>query len=173
MDITLRYNLQSQNDELLKKVNDVLNGIGMNSHVEDGRVFAEKEYLRLYLNEDPDKYFFPQIKEDCHRIFEAIKSDFVLTGVIDTSFSAGEYMDFRFSKKGEQLIVESSDWYIETCMETYKNYEDFCENFFDCTEAEYEKFKNSEFVNILETENGEILSDTVPFVKKEIIGWNK
>ena len=47
-------------------------------------------------------------------------------------------------------------------MSSFENYEDFNENWFECSEEEYNKFKECEFVYILETDGGDILSDCVP-----------
>jgi hypothetical protein len=96
---------------------------------------------------------------------------FKIRGVIDTSDLAGEMMDFYIELKDGLLNEQFSDWYVETDMAGFDGYEDFCDSFFDCTEEEYEKIKDQEFVYIIETEDGEILASEVPLGKKEPLAY--
>lgn len=99
------------------------------------------------------------------------EASFLMSGYIDTGESAGELKDFEISFEKDKLRASFSDWYIDTSMDSYKNYEDFRESFFECTEEQYEAFKDKEFVYILETDEGEILSDTVPLSEKRMVEY--
>ena len=89
-------------------------------------------------------------------------ASFEMSGVIDTSESAGEYMDFRFEFTNGRLTAAFSDWYLSNCMECIENYEDFCEFVMDCTEEEYKTYCEYEFLYTIETSEGEVYSDHVP-----------
>lgn len=111
-------------------------------------------------------------EEDIEKLVVAMSTkepdvSFVVNGTIDTSESAGELRDFIVTYKDKNLIVEYSDWYIETWMESYDDYEDFCDSFFECSEEEYLKLKEYEFVYLLEASDGDKLSDAVPMIEKK------
>lgn len=98
-------------------------------------------------------------------IAEAHPETFEMCGVIDTSASAGEYMKFHFSYVNGVLTEKMSDWYVEEYMEDYEDYEDFTQYsvFEDVTEEEFNLFKTYEYLYILETKDGNVFSDHVPF----------
>ena len=89
-------------------------------------------------------------------------ASFKMSGVIDTSETAGEYMDFCVELKDKKLTAAFSDWYLEDCMECFEDYEEFCESVMECTEEEYAIYREYEFLYTLETENGDAYSDHVP-----------
>ena len=59
------------------------------------------------------------------------KTGFVMSGTIDTSESAGEYMDYRFEFKDDVLWTQSSCWYfVYYGTDAWDdNYEEFCKEF--------------------------------------------
>lgn len=97
---------------------------------------------------------------------KAAKASFVMEGVIDTSSTAGEYMDFCIKFDGKTLSASFSDWYLEDWMGKFDSYESFCDEFCetDCvfTEDDYSRFKEHEFLFTLETEDGDIFVTEVP-----------
>ena len=95
--------------------------------------------------------------------------EFVMDGYIDTSELGGLLKDFEIVFKNGVLTSRFSDWFIDTCMDSYSSYEDFRDSFFECTEDEYNAVKDSNFVYILETDDGETLCDHVPFGEAETI----
>ena len=92
-------------------------------------------------------------------------ASFVMSGVIDTSESAGEYMDFRFELKNKKLTASFSDWYLVDCMEDYEDYEDFCDCVMECTKEEYESFCEYEYLYTIETSGVNVYSDHVTLNK--------
>ena len=68
------------------------------------------------------------------------KTGFVIDGTVDTSESAGEYMDFYISFKDDVLSCESSPWYL-------------CYNGTDCWDDDYDTFCE-EFDRPEDVENG-------------------
>ena len=96
-------------------------------------------------------------------------ASFEIKGHIDTSASAGEYMDFLIQLQNGKLTAQFSDWYVETCMESFDDYEDFCEGFFECSQEEYDKFSDCEFVNIIEAAEGDYLSKDVPLGEERVL----
>ena len=109
----------------------------------------------------------------------AIGSEFSIEGVIDTSESAGEYMNFKISYSHGRLEERSSFWYA------YPNdgledmsYEEYCEEFgfkeddeddyeVDYSEDDFEKMKKGWF--IVETNKGDVMMATVPLDQIRII----
>ena len=82
----------------------------------------------------------------------APNASFDLDGVVDSSESAGEYMDFSITYASGKLTSSSSAWYLHSgngyFLDCYPNYEEFNEEFWnedkDCplyTEEEYTKFR--------------------------------
>ena len=59
------------------------------------------------------------------------KTSFTMSGTIDTSESAGEYMDYRIEFKEDMLKVRNSPWYLVYwgTNDWNDSYEDFCEQF--------------------------------------------
>ena len=98
-------------------------------------------------------------------------ASFLITGHIDTSETAGELQDFEIKLENSKLTAAFSDWYIETAMDCYENYEEFNEDFFECTKEEYDSVKNYEFVNIIETDDGEVLSGEVQLHEAQMIEY--
>lgn len=71
-------------------------------------------------------------------------------------------MDFQIQKREDQMYIRVSDWYLEADMESFEEYEDFCDNYFECGEDTFNELKDKEFVYILETDEGEMLCDEIP-----------
>ena len=58
------------------------------------------------------------------------KVNFEMSGTIDTSESAGEYMDYNIEFKENILWTQCSCWYLRYWgTEDWENYEEFCEEF--------------------------------------------
>ena len=97
----------------------------------------------------------------------APKLKFTIDGVVDTSESAGEYMDFAISYNDGEITEKSSCWYVMMFMDDFEEYEEFCEEYCDddgeplYSEEEFEKFKEHMDWFVLESGDGAIV-DTVP-----------
>ena len=90
---------------------------------------------------------------------------FTIDGCVDTSESAGEYMDFSISYCDGKITVASSCWYIYFYGDDYEDYEEFCEEFLDdednphYTEEEFDEFCDSdEELFVLDSGSGDIVS---------------
>lgn len=90
---------------------------------------------------------------------------FTIDGCVDTSESAGEYMDFSISYRDGKITVASSCWYIYFYGDDYEDYEEFCEEFLDdednphYTEEEFDEFCDSdEELFVLDSGSGDIVS---------------
>lgn len=89
-------------------------------------------------------------------------SSFTIEGVVDTSESAGEYMDFSISYANGEVIERSSDWYMypESDLEdmTYEEYlEEYDE---DYSEDDFNKMQKGWF--IVETPGKDTVMENVP-----------
>lgn len=97
----------------------------------------------------------------------APSASFEISGRIDTSFSAGELMDFTVAYSNRELTFKFSDWYVDVWMADFSDYEDFCDKLGAFPREAYNKIKDCKAAYILETDDGDILSDHVPFVREE------
>ena len=77
-------------------------------------------------------------------------SEFLVYGRIDTSESAGEYMDFSIEYKNQKLISKHSSWYVYMWADDFAEYEDFAENYQDkkgkprYTKEQFEAFRKTQ-----------------------------
>lgn len=108
---------------------------------------------------------------------KAPSATFQLDGVIDTSESAGEYMDFLIVYQDGKLTSRSSCWYLQDShdyfMDCYPDYETFSEEFWDndndqpkYTEEEYDEACNWDWVFFLNSGHGDMVSN-VPLEEPE------
>ena len=94
--------------------------------------------------------------------------DFVIEGHIDTSESAGEYMDFLIEYHNRTLISKSSSWYINAYLCDYDNYNEFAQAYCDkkgkprLTKEQFESFKDDD-IYILNSGRGDFVRE-VPLV---------
>lgn len=92
---------------------------------------------------------------------------FTIEGVVDSSESAGEYMDFAISYKDGEITEKSSCWYIMMSMDDFEEYEEFCEEYCDddgeplYSEEEFNEFQELMECFVLDSGDGAIV-DTVP-----------
>mgnify|MGYP003301841204 CR=1 FL=1 len=90
---------------------------------------------------------------------------FTIEGVVDTSESAGEYMDFSISYCNGKLTEASSCWYVMLYMDDYDEYEDFCEEYCDdegnplYSEEKYEELKEEYDLFVLDSGDGDIVTN--------------
>ena len=167
MTVILRYTLENDDSEIIEKAVDFFEQKSFDCEQSENSVFAEFE--TGYSSDEPvEEYFLSLVKKEGKELSEILGADFTLTGVIDTSYSAGEYMDFQLDSIDNVISLKASDWYLEEDMESYDDFEDFCDNAFECTEEEYDAVKDCDFVYIIETENGDVLSAEVPLYDVEI-----
>ena len=161
MVVFLNYRMSdvSQNIDTLKAF---FESIDKDVEIRDGVLYAAGKEETNVSGEPTETVFMNKAKEHCKKLRELLKGDFTLEGTIDTSFTAGEYMDFQFVVTGDSVAVRKSDWYCEEAMDSFEDYEDFCDGFFECSEEEYETLKDCEFVYLLETAAGDVLATEVP-----------
>ena len=78
--------------------------------------FDEAGFVETGVAEIEETYevvFFEDIVDMAERIAgAAANAELTIEGTVDTSESAGEYMDFDISCKAGQMTTRSSDWYL-------------------------------------------------------------
>ena len=94
-------------------------------------------------------------------------SSFTITGTVDTSESAGEYMDFLIKYENNTLSVQSSCWYVLLDTDEFEDYEEFCDEYEGYSEGEFEEFQECQHF-ILDRGDGDIVAE-VPLDDPEII----
>ena len=101
MQVYLKYSFTDENKALWEQVNSFFLSLGMESEILENRVYAEKEYMDWWEDEPVENYFLRQAISDCKKLCDQLKQDFVLTGVIDTSCTAGELQ----GRSGDGAII--------------------------------------------------------------------
>ena len=122
--------------------------------IRDGILNVEETYAVVFL-EDITALALEMAKV-------AMASTFTIEGVIDTSESAGEYMNFLICYTEGELEEKSSCWYMypDGDLEDM-TYEEYCEDYGDdYSEEDFEKMKKGWF--IVETSKGDVMMATVP-----------
>ena len=148
------------NDDNVKAINDVIKNIITDEDFDEGsEIDIDETYKCVDLEEITDM----AIK----MAKGAPDASFEMSGIIDTSESAGELMDFRFVYDAEKLVRQSSDWYIETCIEDYDSFEEFIDEWEDeagdLSEEQFEDLKDeNEFAFFIEAKEGTVLTNEVP-----------
>ena len=92
--------------------------------VEDNKIEIEENYEIVFLED---------FRAAAIRIAKKFRNEpFIISGCIDTSESAGEYMDFRIEYDGvSTLLIKNSKWYLVLDPCDFKTFEDFQDTFKD------------------------------------------
>ncbi|WP_407383919.1 hypothetical protein [Ruminococcus sp.] len=95
--------------------------------------------------EDESLVWVEKITEELAQVMAetAPNLTFTIDGCVDTSESAGEYMDFSISYRDGKITAASSCWYIYFYGDDYEDYEEFCEEFLD--DEDNPRFTEEEF----------------------------
>lgn len=131
--------------------------------------FEKKELIDRGMLNIEDTYEVVMLEDITNMAIEMAKktsgASFRIEGVVDTSESAGEYMDFSISYTNGEVIEKSSDWYMypESDLEdmTYEEYlEEYDEEY---SEEDFNRMQQGWF--IVETIGGDTIMETVPLDK--------
>ena len=99
-------------------------------------------------------------------------ASFTISGVVDTSESAGEYMNFKMDYSNQELRILASDWYLCSDVQENMSYEEYCDEYdSDYSEEDFEKLKQGWF--IIESRGGDTVVETVPLNHFELIVLRK
>ena len=99
---------------------------------------------------------------------------FTIDGTVDTSESAGEYMNFSISYTEGKITESTSCWFVELYMTDFEGYEEFCDEFCNedgnplYSEEEFEQFCNEDVLCILDSGNGAVVTEVPVDNKREI-----
>ncbi|MDY3281661.1 hypothetical protein [Dysosmobacter sp.] len=94
-------------------------------------------------------------------------SSLTISGTVDTSESAGEYMDFLIKYENGILSVQSSCWYLILHADEFDDYAEFSEVYQGYSEEEYEELRKCPHY-ILNSGNGDLVTE-VPLDEPEVI----
>ncbi len=161
MKVYLKYILKDNNEDVLKKAADWMSENGMETDIYPDYVYAEKSFDYEGDGAIEDR-FLGIASNDSKNLYKILGTDFLLTGVIDTSDFAGECKDFSLCCKGGIITAKASDWYIETSMDSYEDYEDFHEDFEEITKEEYAQICDCDFIYEIEEKDGVRIAGEVP-----------
>ena len=160
MTVTIRYFYKSNNRDELKKVNELFDSLGDYSEVQDDNVFVEKSIFKPA--GESFGVIFKTVLDDCKLVCDLLKKDIDFPGSLEESV-AGEGMDFLLLYRDGQISAKTSDWYIEEWMGGYDDFESFQEIYPNCTEKEFNKWKEYEHIYYWYEENGKpVFSADVP-----------
>ena len=106
------------------------------------------------IEETYEVVFFEDIVDMAERIAgAAANAELTIEGTVDTSESAGEYMDFDISCKAGQMTTRSSDWYLYPDDVEGITYEEYLEEYDStCTKEDFEHMQAGWFA--VETGSG-------------------
>ena len=163
MQIYVYYNIDCASQEETQIIQDFFTRRGMDVQMDKLHVFIESdESKKPPYQIESEKTHIAVAIEDWAGIAPLLGRDFVVTGTVDTSDVAGEYMDFRLTYRGGAFAAAYSDWYLHCDLEEYEDYEDFCETEGDlCTEEEFDEWQGEELY-LLEKEGAQALVKKVP-----------
>lgn len=169
MNTYIYYKLDSETESDSAVVREYFENIGWDVQTEGLHLLVTTdESKRKVDGMGDDGLYFDAVLEDLKPLIAKLNKDIDIAATVDTSEAAGEMMDYLVSSVDGQLKIKRSDWYVEACMDDYEDYEDFSDSFCDCSEEEYAEIKDCEFVYLLETDDGEILSVEVPMYEVKI-----
>ena len=100
-------------------------------------------------------------------------SDFLISGRINTSEKAGEYMNFLIEYKDKRLLSKHSSWYVYMWADDFDEYEDFAENYQDkkgkprYTKEQFEAFQKTQHF-VLESGGGACVPEVPLEYEKEL-----
>lgn len=94
-------------------------------------------------------------------------SFFIISGIVDTSESAGEYMNFVIKYENGSLTVQSSCWYLILYADEFDDYDEFCEVYDGYSEDEFEELRKCTHY-VLDSGSGDIVTE-VPLDDPEVI----
>ena len=124
---------------------------------------------RLVKDEDNVRYTLDMLCEVLAEIARKFPDkNFLVTGVWDTSSTAGELMDFIVTYRDGSFTARTSEWYVEEDKCLYDSYEEFCE----CNEREdgppltreeFDEWKDGEFMYSLNSGDGDFVRE-VPVI---------
>ena len=153
-------NADNQIEEMAKVLSDAYKA-------EDHFKFNKRKFIQeegVFIEHTETVVLLEDITELAKKLAKtAPLASFVIKGIIDTSSSAGEYMNFIITYKQGLLEEHSSDWYRYAYLEDL-DYEEFCEQFEDeYSEEEFEDMQADEYEwFIVETTKGDKLLKMVP-----------
>ena len=150
MTITIRYFYESNDRDELKKVNELFDSLGDYSEVQDDSVFVEKSIFKPA--EESFDVIYKTILDDCKSVCDLLKKDIDFPGSLEESV-AGEGMDFLLLCRDGQITAKTSDWYVEEWMGGYDDFESFQDIYPNCTEKEFNKWKEYEHIYYWGEEN--------------------
>ena len=162
MNVYLNYRLKTELEDEVNSAKAYFEGIGYEINIDGAQVFAFGNREKHNTDEPVGPAYLSKAKRTYEGLMKHMKCDIAIEGTIDTSETAVECMDFCFTSVDGQIKVKCSPWYIEICMDNIDDYERFCDIAGDFSEEEYESVKESEFVYILETEEGDKLAADIP-----------
>lgn len=162
MKVYLNYRVRMDQEIETHRVRSFFEALGCEVKTEGEQLFAFGAPENHNVGDGVETVYIARVKHTYERLLEHVQRHVALEGTIDTSETAGEYMDFCVFSDNGQIKVKCSPWYMEICMDDIDDYESFCDIAGDCTEEEYAFAGEKEFVYILETAEGEELADDIP-----------
>lgn len=144
---------------------------GENEFDEDGVMEVEQTYDVVWLED---------IQAMAAEMAKAAKGcELTIEGLVDTSASAGEYMDFKIQYKEGKLTSYSSCWYLQDSTSFYgDDYETYCKYYEEgeepITQEEFDDIikNHSGYFFILDSGDGDVVFE-VPLAKHEVVSlWD-
>ena len=167
---------QKATKEELKAVGEYLENLFSSDWFAKKEVRADilVEGSSLEITENYTVVYIEDLMEFAENIAKlAPNAEFAMDGTVDTSETAGEYMDFSIEYSDREVVVHYSEWYVYLGL--YDSYEDFCEEFDEVygehryTEEQFEELMNSDEDWFVIEDSEKTLIRNVPLSNQEIL----
>ncbi len=165
MQIYHDYSINCISTDEVKLVEEHFSSLGMEVKADGLRVLiiSDESKKEFYTIENEQTHICMAIK-DWKMIAPMLNRDFSVEGTIDTSSTAGEYMDFRLDYCDGKFSAMYSDWYQEGDLFAFENYAEFCEACGRlCSEERFDTMKDKTTF-IIEKDGGDVLAESVPLI---------
>ena len=165
MRVYMYYSFDCISEEELSTVKGYFEALGLEVEMAGLHIDVSVDYTQIepYIIEDDTSHVAVAYKR-WEALAPMLGRDFSVFGVIDTSYTAGEYMDFRIDYKDGKFTTFYSDWYQHGDLDEFEDYAELCENLgVICTAEEYERLRDKTTF-IIEQENGDVVAEEVPLI---------
>lgn len=117
MQTYIYYRMDCISDGELSSAKEYFAAMGMDIQA-DGMhlLITSDESKRDYYVIEDDNTYLRVVLKDLKPLIEKLNRDIVIEGTVDTSYTAGEMMDFSVTAESGKNVLKRSDWYVEACI---------------------------------------------------------
>ena len=152
--------LQGENADIMTATNIMAASLQDNSVAGKAEFYVERNYDVVWVDD------VTKMAEKAVKAAPGLKL-VTIEGTVDTSESAGEYMNFLIKYENGELSVASSCWYLILEAGKFESYEEFCKSYTGCSEEAFEILRQRTYY-MLDSGAGDIVTE-VPLDEPEMV----